>query len=345
MAQDDLVVTGEAVALELPVASVGVRALSGFLDVALAMILVVGGILAIAAVSPLLDEALLGVAMILLTAGVLVGLPAATEALTRGRTVGKLVTGLRTVRRDGGAITFRHAFIRSLLGVVEVYLLWGVPALFSAIFSPRGQRVGDLVAGTYVVRDRFGLALPPPLPCPPPLLAWAHDRRPRRPAGGAGGRGAQLPASGAEHGPPGAAGRGRAPGHVAAGVRRPGTASRHPGRGVPRPPSWPVGVTATGTGWPARSPASARWADSRHCAIRRRRGLLHTDPALDQIFADYSFALQRLTSLRFPNDRPGPARVSPVDRGGALHRGAPRARPRSRARRTTACWPASRCRG
>lgn len=174
MAQDDLVVTGEAVALELPVASVGVRALSGFLDVALAMILVVGGILAIAAVSPLLDEALLGVAMILLTAGVLVGLPAATEALTRGRTVGKLVTGLRTVRRDGGAITFRHAFIRSLLGVVEVYLLWGVPALFSAIFSPRGQRVGDLVAGTYVVRDRFGLALPPPLPCPPPLLAWAR---------------------------------------------------------------------------------------------------------------------------------------------------------------------------
>lgn len=173
MAQDDLVVTGEAVALELPVASVGIRALSGFLDVALAMTLVVGGILAIAAVSPLLDDALLGVAMILLTAGVLVGLPSATEALTRGRTVGKLVTGLRTVRRDGGAITFRHSFIRSLLGVVEVYLLWGVPALFCAIFSPRGQRVGDLVAGTYVVRDRFGLALPPPLPCPPPLLAWA----------------------------------------------------------------------------------------------------------------------------------------------------------------------------
>ena len=86
--------------------------------------------------SPLLDEALLGVAMILLTAGVLVGLPATTEALTRGRTVGKLVTGLRTVRRDGGAISFRHAFIRSLLGVVEVYLLSGRP----------GAVLGDLLA-------------------------------------------------------------------------------------------------------------------------------------------------------------------------------------------------------
>lgn len=174
MAQDELVLTGEAVALELPVASVGIRAVSGFLDVVLSMVLVVGGILAIAAVSPLLDEALLAAATIMLTAGVLVGLPAATETFARGRTVGKLVTGLRTVRRDGGAITFRHAFIRALIGVVEIYLLSGVPALFSAIFFPRGQRIGDLVAGTYVVRDRFGLALPPPLTCPPPLLAWAH---------------------------------------------------------------------------------------------------------------------------------------------------------------------------
>ncbi len=173
MAHDDLVVTGEAVALELPVASVGIRALSGLIDVIVAVVLVVGGTLLIAAISPLLDEALLAVVTILLVAGVLVGLPATVETMTGGRTLGKLVTGLRVVRQDAGATSFRHAVVRSLVGVVEIYLLSGVPALFAAIFSPRGQRIGDLAAGTYVVRDRFGVTLAPPPPCPPPLLAWA----------------------------------------------------------------------------------------------------------------------------------------------------------------------------
>ncbi len=175
MAQDDLVLTGEAVALEIPVASVGIRAVSGLIDVLLAIGLILIGTVLSAVISPVLDQALLAVVGILLVAGVLVGLPAALETLTGGRTLGKLITGLRAVRRDGGAISFRHSLVRSLVGVVEIYLLSGAPALFCALFSPRGQRIGDLVAGTYVVRDRFGLTLAPPLQCPPWLSSWARS--------------------------------------------------------------------------------------------------------------------------------------------------------------------------
>jgi hypothetical protein len=81
--------------------------------------------------------------------------------------------GLRTVRDDAGRISFRHALVRALVGVVEIWLLSGVPALVSAMATKKGKRVGDLVAGTYVVRDRFRLTLPPPVAMPPYLAHWA----------------------------------------------------------------------------------------------------------------------------------------------------------------------------
>ncbi|WP_148572826.1 RDD family protein [Nocardioides caldifontis] len=170
--EDDLV-TGEAVALDLPPATIGVRTVSGLIDVALtaALLLVVTLLFSLAALET--DAALSGAAQIVSTVLVLVGVPAVTETLTRGKTVGKLVTGLRTVRDDAGRISFRHALVRSLVGVVEIWLLSGVPAIVTAMANGKGKRVGDLVAGTYVVRDRFRLTLPPPVVMPPYLTGWA----------------------------------------------------------------------------------------------------------------------------------------------------------------------------
>ena len=165
--------TGEAVALDLPVASVGIRAVSGVIDLLLAGALLFLGIMLVTTLSPALDGALMAVAGLVTGVAVVVGVPAATETLTRGRTLGKWAMGLRVVRRDAGPISFRHSFVRALVGVVEVWVLGGVPALFSALATPRGQRIGDLVAGTYVVRERFRLKLTEPRPCPPALRAWA----------------------------------------------------------------------------------------------------------------------------------------------------------------------------
>jgi hypothetical protein len=81
--------------------------------------------------------------------------------------------GLRTVRDDAGPIGFRQALTRAMLAVVEIYACWGVPALVCAAFSSKGKRFGDLLAGTYVVRDRQRITLPPPPQMPPHLAAWA----------------------------------------------------------------------------------------------------------------------------------------------------------------------------
>jgi uncharacterized RDD family membrane protein YckC len=169
---DDLV-TGEAVALDLPPAGLGTRAASGLIDVAVTLVsvLVVALLLLVATVDS--SAALMKAAWVLVTVICFLVVPTTIETLTRGRTLGKLALGLRTVRDDGGPISFHHAFVRSLVGFVEVYAFTGAPAFISALVSARGKRLGDHAAGTYVVSERVRLTLPPPVPMPPPLASWA----------------------------------------------------------------------------------------------------------------------------------------------------------------------------
>ena len=167
----DQLVTGEAVALDLPAASVGIRAASGLIDVLIEGTLLV--VVSILGSSLAVDEATAAVVGVLSIALVLVIGPATLETLTSGRTVGKLVLGLHTVRDDAGPISFHHSFIRQLLAVVEVWVFSGVPALISALVSSKGKRLGDYLAGTYVVRDRVPLRLPQPVAMPPHLAHWA----------------------------------------------------------------------------------------------------------------------------------------------------------------------------
>ena len=169
---DDLV-TGEAVALDLPPATVGSRMASGLIDVA-AMVVLATGVLFLAFVSTAdTDGALQHVALVSSLIVVFLVYPTTMETLTRGKSWGKLVVGLRVVRDDGGTVTVQQSFVRALIGIVEIYALLGGPAFFCCLISSHGKRIGDYAAGTYVVRDRVRLALPPPPPMPAALATWA----------------------------------------------------------------------------------------------------------------------------------------------------------------------------
>lgn len=171
--QSDGFVTSEAVQIDLPAASLPMRMASGTVD-----LLVTIAVLAIAlwlAPWDLIgsDLALLQALVILLLVSALVAVPVATETLTRGRTLGKLIFGLRTVRDDTGPIGFRHALIRGLTAWFEVWLTVGALAIFIAATNEKAKRLGDFLAGTYVVRDRVRLALPEPPAMPVELVPWA----------------------------------------------------------------------------------------------------------------------------------------------------------------------------
>jgi len=164
-------VTGEAVALELRPAKLPSRALAVLLDLVVAVVLYVVVSVVLIAATASLDEAAqtaLSIASFLL---VLVGVPIAVETLSHGRSLGKLAFGLRVVRDDGGPIRFRHALVRGAIGVVEILMTGGTVAVIASLVSARGRRLGDVFAGTLVVRERVPVARAGYLAPPPPALA------------------------------------------------------------------------------------------------------------------------------------------------------------------------------
>jgi uncharacterized RDD family membrane protein YckC len=163
-------VTGEAVALELRPAKLPSRALAVLLDLVVAVVAYLVVIIVLVAPTAALDEAAqvaLSIAAFLL---VLVGGPIAVETLSHGRSLGKLAFGLRVVRDDGGPIRFRHALVRGAIGVVELLMTFGVVACIASLVSARGRRLGDVFAGTLVVRERIPAGRTGFVPPPPPWL-------------------------------------------------------------------------------------------------------------------------------------------------------------------------------
>ncbi|MFF7330716.1 RDD family protein [Streptomyces sp. NPDC008150] len=164
-------VTGEAVALELLPARLPSRALAVLLDLVVTVFAYLLVTLLLVLSTSSLDEAAqaaLAVAAFLL---VLVGGPIAVETLSHGRSLGKLACGLRVVRDDGGPIRFRHALVRGAIGVVEIVMTFGVVACIASLVSARGRRLGDVFAGTLVVRERIPVPHNAFVPPPPPWLA------------------------------------------------------------------------------------------------------------------------------------------------------------------------------
>ncbi|MFI8235444.1 RDD family protein [Streptomyces sp. NPDC085900] len=164
-------VTGEAVALELRPARLPSRALAVLLDLVVAVAAYVVVTIALVAATASLDDAAQFAVSISTFVLLLVGAPIAVETLSHGRSLGKLACGLRVVRDDGGPIRFRHALVRGLIGVVEILMTFGVIACIASLVSSRGRRLGDVFAGTLVVRERVPAARTGFLPPPPPWLA------------------------------------------------------------------------------------------------------------------------------------------------------------------------------
>ena len=156
------IVTPEAVVLDFEIAGLASRGVAKLLD-----LLIQGVVLLALAIA--VGVAIPGTAGVILfvvgLAGVLLGYPVLVETLMRGRSPGKAALGLRVVTVEGAPIAPRHAFIRSTVGLVDFLLPpGGLLAVVTSLLSPRSQRLGDLVAGTMVLRERSAVA--------PPLAVW-----------------------------------------------------------------------------------------------------------------------------------------------------------------------------
>lgn len=148
--------TPEHVAIGFPLAGLGSRftaLLADFVVMLVAWAVPVIALGLLAAGFDLFDGWGAGLA-VLWTFAVMWGYFFVFEAFRDGQTPGKRMLSIRTVMQDGTPVTLRAAAVRSLLRILDVQP--GVFCLvggFSMLVSDHNKRLGDLAAGTVVVRE------------------------------------------------------------------------------------------------------------------------------------------------------------------------------------------------
>lgn len=165
--------SAEGIDLDLVLAGLGSRGVALMVDLLLQALLV--ALLTIAAGSA--GDGGVAFAAIALFL-VLLGYPVLFEAFNGGRTLGKMMMGIAVVTGDGTPIGFLAAVIRNVLRFVDSLPGTYTVGMVSILATSRNQRVGDLAAGTLVVRRPRRHASAPavgwtvPAAPPPELAQW-----------------------------------------------------------------------------------------------------------------------------------------------------------------------------
>ena len=155
--------TPELVVLSYTIAGVGSRAYAAIIDYTICFIAVIVADIGItvffAKTGGLIRNvsASLAISMIVLIQfAVLWGYYVLFEALADGRTPGKRLQRLRVVRDGGYSVTFGASAVRNLMRIVDMQpiVLYGV-GMLSVLISKSGKRLGDMAAGTIVVKEDF----------------------------------------------------------------------------------------------------------------------------------------------------------------------------------------------
>ena len=141
--------TPEALDVELTLAGIGSRGLAQIVDLILKL-----GLMFLASIPLRFGTGGLAITLPLIFA-VFFGYAVFFEVRRSGRTPGKRTNGIRVVSLAGGPVTFRQSALRSMLSLLDV-ITFSLAALVSIIATEKNQRLGDLVAGTVVIRDAFG---------------------------------------------------------------------------------------------------------------------------------------------------------------------------------------------
>ncbi len=147
--------TPEGVSVEMVLAGAGSRFGAILLDCAIQGVVLFVGILFAQAMGAATGSFLVGAGVASVAAFVaLFGYFVVLETLGDGRTPGKRAAGLRCVRLDGRPIGFLQSVVRTALRLVDCYVSLGLVGVTSILATGHNQRLGDLAAGTVVVRER-----------------------------------------------------------------------------------------------------------------------------------------------------------------------------------------------
>jgi uncharacterized RDD family membrane protein YckC len=177
MTREVLIDTPENVTLEYEFAGIGTRFVANLIDTLLEAVTIV----CVALVAVILDLLLLSVAAhwhwslltkilneaaefvvaltIILTSVVTFGYYILFEYLWSGQTPGKRTTGIRVIREGGYPVDLYCVILRTVLRIIDFMPLLYCVGMASMLATRRYQRVGDVLAGTMVVKQRAPTSL------------------------------------------------------------------------------------------------------------------------------------------------------------------------------------------
>lgn len=78
------------------------------------------------------------------------------EIFNDGRSLGKMIVGLKVIRIDGRPVQVYDYLMRWMFRWMDIYATWGALAFLSISATPRSQRIGDMLADTTVINTRQG---------------------------------------------------------------------------------------------------------------------------------------------------------------------------------------------
>jgi uncharacterized RDD family membrane protein YckC len=172
------IATPEGVDLQLTLAGVGSRFTSALVDLAIQLALVVSFALLFLLALDSFGGGGLGAAVFAVLSFLLfAGYDIVFEVFASGRTPGKRLNGLRVVRSDGSPVGFLTSAVRNVMRLIDILPTFYLVGIVSVLATARNQRLGDLAAGTLVVRERLGAGArrwrPEELAAPAPAPDWA----------------------------------------------------------------------------------------------------------------------------------------------------------------------------
>ncbi|MDR1330488.1 MAG: RDD family protein [Tannerella sp.] len=153
---DSTIITSQYVQIDQTPASIGERILARVIDFLLLIVysyaLVAVFSLAAKYMDFLLEDDVFAVCIVVVLLPVFF-YTLLWEVFNRGQTPGKKALGIRTVMKDGSVPTLSAYLLRWLMMMVDFYLLQFVGAL-SILLTENRQRLGDLAAGTIVIKEK-----------------------------------------------------------------------------------------------------------------------------------------------------------------------------------------------
>ena len=76
------------------------------------------------------------------------------ETFWNGRSLGKSAMQLRVVKLDGSKPGFGSFFVRWIMRIVDISLMSGSIAVVTILLNEKGQRLGDMAAGTTIISEK-----------------------------------------------------------------------------------------------------------------------------------------------------------------------------------------------